>query len=126
MINPKVLPEFSDNKYYMDKTDSVMKQVAFVTDEEFATIVKEMMNTSQDFRRGIEELDTKEEKRDYIKNFLTGIKDDVQSWQQGVQNIPDGPKKMEQLRTIRRNIRNKFPEIVNKIIQEKETVSGTI
>ena len=25
IIQPKVLPEFSDNKYYMDKTDSVMK-----------------------------------------------------------------------------------------------------
>ena len=85
-----------------------------------------MMNTSQDFRRGIEELDTKEEKRDYIKNFLTGIKDDAQSWQQAVQDIPDGPKKMEQLKTIRSNIRNKFPELVNKIIQAKETVSGTI
>ena len=84
------------------------------------------MNTSQDFRRGIEELDTKEEKRDFIKNFLTGIKDDAQSWQQAVQNMPDGPKKMEQLKTIRRNMQNKFPEIVNKIIQAKETLSGTI
>ena len=84
------------------------------------------MNTSQDFRRGIEELDTKEEKRNFIKNFLTGIKDDAQSWQQAVQNMPDGPKKMEQLKTIRRNMQNKFPEVVNKIIQAKETLSGTI
>ena len=34
-IKPKVLPEFHDKKYYMDKTDSFMKEIANVTAEEF-------------------------------------------------------------------------------------------
>ena len=70
------------------------------------------------------ELETRQQKVQFMKKFFTKVKDEAQSWRQTVKNMPDGPEKKAFLQGIKSKMQNLFPEAAKKINQVKGTPMG--